>query len=382
MTETAQQSSDTVRFAIELIRRRSITPNDAGCQGLIAERLRKLGFTIEPMNFGDVTNLWARRGDAQPLFVFAGHTDVVPPGDESAWSNPPFEPQIIDGYLHGRGAADMKSSIASMCTAVEVFLSKHASYKGSIAFLITSDEEGVARDGTVRVVQELVKRGEKIDLAIVGESTSVATACDTMKNGRRGSLGAKLLVKGVQGHVAYPERASNPIHKASAAIAEMCGREWDNGNEFFSPTTMQFSNIHSGTGADNVIPGSLEALFNFRFSSAVTAEYLQAEVEEILSAHGLDYEIQWRVSGQPFLTQPGALTDAVQQAVREVAGVECEFSTTGGTSDARFIAPTGAQVVELGLVNQTIHKVNEQVRASDIDLLARVYERILELLLV
>jgi succinyl-diaminopimelate desuccinylase len=374
--------TSTVDFAIELIRRRSVTPEDAGCQELIAERLSKLGFTIEPMNFGPVSNLWARKGTSEPLFVFAGHTDVVPPGAEDGWQNPPFEPRIVDGNLHGRGSADMKSAIASMITAVESFSQKHSSHKGSIAFLITSDEEGMAKDGTVRVVQELQKRGEKIDFALVGESTSAVTACDTMKNGRRGSLGAKLTVKGIQGHVAYPERASNPIHRAVAAITELCAREWDQGNEFFSPTTMQFSNIHSGTGADNVIPGSLEALFNFRFSSAVTAEHLQSEVEKVLKAHGLDYQIDWRVSGQPFLTQPGTLTEAARKAVQEIAGIECQFSTTGGTSDARFIAPTGAQVIELGLVNETIHKANEHVRASDVDLLAQVYERILELLLV
>jgi succinyl-diaminopimelate desuccinylase len=378
----SQETSQTLEFAMELIRRRSVTPDDAGCQELIATRLKKLGFEIESLKFGDVSNLWARKGDAAPLFVFAGHTDVVPPGPDYTWKNPPFAPKVIDGNLHGRGSADMKSSIASFISAAESFSSRHPDAKGSIALLLTSDEEGVAVDGTKRVVQVLGERGIKIDFCVVGESTSADTACDTMKNGRRGSLGAKLKVKGIQGHVAYPERALNPIHASAAAIAELSARKWDEGNEFFSPTTMQFSNIQSGTGADNVIPGSLDAMFNFRFSSAVSADYLREETEKILKAHKLDYEIEWRISGEPFLTQPGALTDAVRAAVKEVAGIECQFSTTGGTSDARFIAPTGAQVIELGLVNATIHKANEHVLASDLDLLARVYERILELLLL
>ena len=372
----------TQELAIELIRRRSITPDDAGCQDLLAQRLCAIGFKIEALNFNETKNLWARKGTAKPLFVFAGHTDVVPPGPEDAWHNPPFSPAIIDGNLHGRGSADMKSAIACMVTATENFFHNHAKAECSVAFLITSDEEGSARDGTVRVVETLESRGEKIDFCIVGESTSASTVCDTMKNGRRGSLGAKLTIKGVQGHIAYPERTVNPIHKASAAIAELVSRTWDTGNEFFSPTSMQFSNIHAGTGADNVVPGTLEALFNFRFSSAVTSEQLQLEVEKLLRSHNLEYELVWRVSGQPFLTQPGTLTEAVRQAVQEVVGIECAYSTTGGTSDARFIAPTGAQVVELGLVNETIHKVNEHVRASDIDTLSRIYERILELLLL
>lgn len=381
MTEAKPIISTTLELAMELIGRRSLTPDDAGCQKVIAERLEKLGFKIESMRFGEVDNLWARKGTEKPLFVFAGHTDVVPPGNEVDWAHPPFKATLENGNLYGRGSADMKTGIAAMVTAVDQFLQNKPNPNGSIAFLITSDEEGVAKDGTVRVVETLESRSEKIDFCIVGESTSTDTACDTMKNGRRGSLGAKLTVKGIQGHVAYPDRSLNPIHKFAAALTELCARKWDDGNEFFSPTTMQFSNMHAGTGADNVIPGSLEAMFNFRFSSAVTDEYLRKEVESVLNKHGLEYSIEWRLSGRPFLTQPGTLTAAVQAAVKEVVGIECQFSTTGGTSDARFIAPTGAQVVELGLVNATIHKVNEHVKADDVETLAAVYERIIEKLL-
>lgn len=382
MTRAKQEHTATVELARDLIRRRSITPADAGCQDFLAGELSKLGFEVENFPFGEVKNLWARRGKQSPLFVFAGHTDVVPPGPENNWSHPPFNATVDDkGMLYGRGAADMKSAIAAMVIAVNRFLAANEP-KGSIAFLLTSDEEGVARDGTRRVVETLEKRREKIDFCIVGESTSDATVGDTMKNGRRGSLGAKLTVRGIQGHVAYPERARNPIHQAVAAIDEMCRRKWDDGNEFFTPTTMQFSNINAGTGADNVIPAALEAVFNFRFSSAVTEDHLRNEVESIFNKHGLEYEIEWRLSGLPFLTQPGTLTDAVRESVREVMEIECQFSTTGGTSDARFIAPTGAQVIELGLLNATIHKIDEHVAIADIDKLALIYERVLEKLLL
>ncbi len=382
MTNQEQQVSATVQLAIELIGRRSITPDDAGCQAAIAEKLEALGFTIEPMHFGEVNNLWARRGTQGPLFVFAGHTDVVPPGNEEDWTFPPFSPTLHEGKLYGRGTADMKCAISSMLTAVERFIDKNPTANGSLGFLITSDEEGIAADGTVRVIEALQARGEKIDYCIVGESTSSDTVCDTMKNGRRGTLTAKLTVKGIQGHVAYPDRAINPIHQSAAAIAELCEQQWDQGNEFFSPTTMQFSNVHSGSGADNVIPGSLAAVFNFRFSSALTDEYLRNQVGAIFDKHSLDYVIEWRLGGRPFLTQPGTLTDAVRAAVKEVVNTDCQLSTTGGTSDARFIAPTGAQVIELGLVNETIHKVDEHVYANDVDTLAAVYERILEKLLL
>jgi len=374
--------SAVISLASDLISCRSITPDDAGCQDIIAARLRSLGFSIEPLQFGQVKNLWARLGSGQPLFVFAGHTDVVPPGPEENWRNPPFKPAIIDGNLHGRGSADMKTAIAAMLIAVEAFARKHPNFPGAIAFLITSDEEGIAVDGTVKVVEHLVRRGETIDFCIVGESTSTGTVGDTVKNGRRGSLGGTLTVKGVQGHVAYPERASNPIHSFSAALAELCARRWDEGNEYFSPTTFQFSNLNSGTGADNVIPGELKALFNFRFSSAITADELKEQVHVVLDKHRLDYDLQWRLSGNPFLTRPGRLIDCVSAAIREVAGTETELSTTGGTSDARFIAPTGAQVIELGLVNSTIHKVDEHIKVADAGVLCRIYERIIELLLL
>lgn len=374
--------SAVISLATDLISCRSITPDDAGCQDIIAARLRSLGFVIEPLPFGPVTNLWARLGSGRPLFVFAGHTDVVPPGPEENWRNPPFMPAIIDGNLHGRGSADMKTAIAAMLVAVEAFVRKYPDFPGSIAFLITSDEEGIAVDGTVKVVEHLVRRGEAIDFCIVGESTCTRAVGDTVKNGRRGSLGGTLTVKGIQGHVAYPERASNPIHNFSAALAELCARRWDEGNEYFSPTTFQFSNLNSGTGADNVIPGDLTALFNFRFSSAITADELEAQVHAILDKYGFDYDLQWRLSGNPFLTRPGKLIDCVADAIAEVAGIRTELSTTGGTSDARFIAPTGAQVIELGLVNATIHKVDEHIKVTDAGILCRIYGRILELLLL
>jgi len=374
-------TSTTLELSKELITRRSVTPDDAGCQQLIADRLQRHGFSIEHMPFGETKNLWARRGGEAPLFVFAGHTDVVPPGPDYTWKHAPFKAVIENGILFGRGAADMKTSIAAMTTAVERFVQKHPQHKGSIAFLLTSDEEGNAIDGTVKVVDALQQRSEKMDFCLVGEATSTGTVCDTMKNGRRGSLTGKLKVKGVQGHVAYPDRASNPIHNFAKALMELCAETWDKGNDFFSPTTMQFSNLNSGTGADNVIPAELDALFNFRFSSEVTAEHLQKRTEEILRKHDLQFELTWRVSGQPFLTKPGTLIEAVSKAVEKVTGKKPQLSTSGGTSDARFIAPTGAQVIECGLVNTTIHQANEQASVEDIDKLSLIYEQVLENLL-
>jgi succinyl-diaminopimelate desuccinylase len=369
--------SPTILLSRELVRRRSVTPEDAGCQKLIADRLQVHGFAADFLPFGDVTNVWLRRGTQAPLFVFAGHTDVVPPGPEENWTHPPFEATVQNGILHGRGSADMKTGIAAMTTAVERFVAAHPQHSGSIALLLTSDEEGAAINGTVKVVETLQQRNERIDYCLVGEATSQHKVADTIKNGRRGSLGAKLKIKGVQGHVAYPDRALNPIHAFSRALSELCSEQWDNGNEFFSPTTLQFSNVHSGTGADNVIPGELEAMFNFRFSSAITAQQLQQRTEDILRKHQLEYDVQWRVSGLPFLTEPGTLTSVVSDAVREITGYSPELSTTGGTSDARFIAPTGAQVIEIGLVNATIHKVNEHASIADIDTLSTIYERVL-----
>ncbi len=373
--------SDTLELAKELISRPSVTPEDAGCQALMMERLSALGFDTEPMNFGDTQNFWARHGSEDPLFCFAGHTDVVPPGPEDAWDSPPFEPTIRDGLLYGRGAADMKGSLAAMISATESFVKKHPDHNGSIAYLITSDEEGPATHGTVKVIETLEQRNEKIDWCLVGEPSSTEKLADVVKNGRRGSHGCRLVVKGIQGHVAYPHLARNPVHQAMPALAELVAEEWDQGNEFFPPTTFQISNIHAGAGATNVIPGALEVLFNFRFSTETTHEALEQRVQEILDCHGLDYDIEWTLSGPPFLTAAGALLDAAQQAVQEIMGYSTELSTSGGTSDGRFIAPTGAQVLELGPLNATIHKVNECVGVEDLDNLARIYERLLELLL-
>ncbi len=373
--------SETLELAQELVRRPSVTPEDAGCQELLAERLATLGFRIEPMPFGEVKNLWARRGNEAPLFCFAGHTDVVPPGPEEAWRFPPFQPTVRDGMLHGRGSADMKGSIAAMLTATERFLANHADHRGSLAWLITSDEEGEAVDGTVKVVETLQARGEKIDWCLVGEPSSSQRLGDTIKNGRRGSLNGRLRVKGIQGHVAYPHLARNPVHQALPALAELAAAEWDRGNEFFPPTSFQISNIHAGTGATNVIPGELEVVFNFRFSTENTAESLQQRTEEILGRHGLEYELEWSLSGNPFLTAAGELVDAAREAVLATTGREPELSTSGGTSDGRFIAPTGAQVIELGPLNATIHKVNEQVAVADLEQLSEIYERILVRLL-
>lgn len=372
---------NVVELTKELIKMASVTPEDGGCQDLLAERLSACGFRAEKMNFGDVQNLWAKRGKKEPLFVFLGHTDVVPPGPEADWLSPPFEPTEREGYLYGRGAADMKGNIAAFVVAVERFIAGNPGHSGSMALLLTSDEEGVAVNGTVRVVEELVRRGEKIEYCLVGEPSSNEQIGDVIKNGRRGSLGGRLFVDGVQGHVAYPQRALNPIHGVLAALDELCRREWDKGNESFPATSFQITNIKSGTGADNVIPGSLEAWFNFRFSNELTAEKLQELVAEVLDRHGIQYRLEWRLSGKPFLTKSGTLVDAVREAVSHVTGTEPELSTAGGTSDGRFVAPIGAQVIELGLVNDTIHKVNESVRISDLEVLALTYQRILERLL-
>ncbi|QBQ55007.1 succinyl-diaminopimelate desuccinylase [Nitrosococcus wardiae] len=373
--------SAILELAKKLIACASITPQDAGCQPLLAERLEALGFRGERLPFGEVDNIWLRRGQKSPVFVFAGHTDVVPPGPAEQWLIDPFKPEIRDEMLYGRGAADMKGSLAAMVTASERFITVHPDHLGSIAFLLTSDEEGQAVNGTVKVVETLEARGEKIDYCLVGEPTSRERVGDMVKNGRRGSLSGRLLVHGTQGHVAYPHLADNPIHGLTPVLVTLCAREWDRGNEDFPPTTFQVSNIHGGTGATNVIPGEVEILFNFRYSTEVTHQQLQQQVEAILSQHNLNYELEWTLSGKPFRTAPGNLMRAVSQAIGDITGLETEFSTTGGTSDGRFIAPTGAQVVELGPVNATIHKVNECVAVADLERLSQIYSRLLEILL-
>lgn len=374
-------AQEVLALAQALISRPSVTPLDEGCQQLMANRLAAKGFNIEPMVFEDTTNMWARRGNSEPLFCFAGHTDVVPVGDLSRWHTPPFDPMVIDGYLHGRGAADMKGSLAAMVVATERFIDEHPDHNGSIAFLITSDEEGPFINGTTRVIDTLEARNEKITWSLVGEPSSTHKLGDIVKNGRRGSLTGNLTVKGIQGHVAYPHLADNPIHKAAPALDELARMKWDNGNEFFPPTSFQIANINGGTGASNVIPGALEVMFNFRYSTEVTADILIQRVLNILDAHGLDYEISWIFNGLPFLTGDGPLLDATEEAIKEITGIDTEPQTSGGTSDGRFIAPTGAQVIELGPVNATIHKVNECVKVDDIEQLAKVYQRILEKLL-
>jgi succinyl-diaminopimelate desuccinylase len=373
--------SPTLALAKTLIARGSITPDDAGCQRLLAERLHKLGFQIEPLRFGQVDNLWARRGTQAPLFVFAGHTDVVPTGPLPQWQSNPFEPAVRDGKLYGRGAADMKGSLAAMVVATEQFVQRHPQHRGSIGFLLTSDEEGPALDGTVRVVEHLLARDERIDWCLVGEPTCTDKVGDTIKNGRRGSLSGVLIVYGQQGHVAYPHLADNPVHRAAPALTELCAIEWDRGNEHFPATTFQISNIHAGTGADNVIPGELKVHFNFRYSTAVTHSGLQERVESLLKKHKLKYRLDWTLSGNPFLTSRGELIDAVTQAIRAETGIETELSTAGGTSDGRFIAPTGAQVVELGPVNATIHKINECVGVDELEKLTAIYRLTLQNLL-
>ncbi|WP_313086516.1 succinyl-diaminopimelate desuccinylase [Pseudomonas sp.] len=371
---TAAALSPTLELACELINRPSVTPLDEGCQQLMSERLAACGFAIEPMHIEDVENFWAIRGNEGPVLCFAGHTDVVPTGPLQAWQNPPFLARIDEhGMLHGRGAADMKGSLASMIIAVERFSADYPAHKGQIAFLITSDEEGPAHHGTKAVVERLRERGQRLDWCIVGEPSSTKLVGDVVKNGRRGSLGGTLTVRGQQGHVAYPHLAKNPIHLAAPALAELAAEHWDDGNAFFPPTSFQISNLNSGTGATNVIPGTLEAVFNFRFSTESTVEGLQQRTAAILDKHGLDWHLDWALSGLPFLTEPGELLDGVAAAVRSVTGRETTASTSGGTSDGRFIATLGTQVVELGPVNATIHQVDEHILASDLDLLTEIY---------
>ncbi len=374
-------SSATLTLAKQLINRASVTPSDGGCHDLMIDRLEAIGFTVTRLPFGEVDNFWAQRGESKPLFAFAGHTDVVPTGPLESWDSPPFEATERDGYLYGRGAADMKGSLAAMITACEAFVAEHPDHLGSIGFLITSDEEGPAVDGTVKVVEYLEENNIKIDYCLVGEPSSTTKLGDVIKNGRRGSLGCRLVINGIQGHVAYPHLAENPIHRAMPVLAELSAMSWDNGNEFFPATSFQISNINSGTGATNVIPGECEVIFNFRYSTETTHEKLQQQVEAIIDKHQLNYEVEWNLSGLSFLTDVGELVDATCRAIESTTGYATKLSTAGGTSDARFIAPTGSQVVELGPINATIHQVNECVRSSDLDLLSTVYQRILDNLL-
>lgn len=376
------QSMNTAGLAAELIRLPSITPDDAGCQRLIGDLLRNAGFSVEDMRFGEVDNLWARHGDTAPLLVFAGHTDVVPPGPTEQWRSDPFEPTVARGLLTGRGAADMKGSLAAMIKACERFVGRYGDHAGSIGLLLTSDEEGPADDGTLRVMQALAERGETIRHCVVGEPSSSTALGDTIRIGRRGSLSGIMTVRGTQGHVAYPLQAENPIHALAKFVEAMTAVPLDAGNAHFPPTTFQMVNVHSDAGAPNVVPGELECRFNFRYSTEWTHESLAARVEDELRALGIDYEIHWRVAGEPFLTAPGRLTDVVQQAIKEETGLESALSTDGGTSDGRFIAPYGVDVVELGPINATIHKVNEEVRVADLEALERIYYRIAELLLL
>ena len=371
----------TLTLAQELIRRPSVSPEDHGCLQVIGQRLETVGFRVERMPFGPVENLWARHGNARPVLCFAGHTDVVPTGPREEWQTDPFEPVVRDGLLYGRGAADMKSGLAAMVTASERFVAAHPNHGGSLAFLLTSDEEGPSVDGTRRVVETLEARGEKIDWCVVGEPSSTDALGDMVKIGRRGSLSGKLTVHGIQGHIAYPHLADNPVHALAPALAELASRVWDKGNDFFQPTSFQVSNINAGTGAPNVIPGELRARFNIRFSTEQTVEKLQQTVTEILNRHKVNYTLEWFVSGLPFFTPPGDLSAAVERVVKANTGLKPELSTTGGTSDGRFIAPTGAQVVELGVINATIHKVNEHVRVADMDALSKIYEQVMKALL-
>jgi len=369
--------SNTLELAKSLINKPSITPDDCGCQAIMIDRLKKIGFEIYPLKFGDVENFWAVHGNSGPLFAFAGHTDVVPAGDENAWNTKPFEPTIKDGYLYGRGAADMKGGLASMVTATEKYLKENPNHNGRIAFLITSDEEGVAVNGTVKVMEFLNESNQKIDYCLLGEPSSTSITGDVIKNGRRGSLNGVLKINGKQGHVAYPHLAKNPIHLVSPALDDLCKQEWDNGNDYFPATSFQISNMHSGDGVTNVIPGDAQVMFNFRYSTETTKEELQKKVHEILDSHNLDYSIEWSHSGYPFLTPKGELVSACFQAIKKTKGIETELSTSGGTSDGRFIAQEGTQVVELGPVNATIHQVNESVLVQDLDDLSEIYYQVL-----
>ena len=378
----ATDASATLELASELIARRSHTPDDAGCQGIMARRLAGAGFRCEALAANGVTNLWARRGAAPPAVCFAGHTDVVPTGPLDAWTSDPFTPTVRDGYLYGRGAADMKSSLAAFVVAIERFVAAHPRHPGSIALIITSDEEGPATDGTVRVVERLQARGEHIDYCVVGEPSSNERLGDMIKNGRRGTLSGTLTIRGVQGHIAYPQPRGNPIHLAAPAIAELAALEWDRGNEYFPPTSWQASNIHAGTGATNVIPGVLELAFNFRYSPESTRESLIARLEALLRRHGLDYSLQWTASGKPYLTPRGKLVTVISDLAQEICGVRPEVSCTGGTSDGRFISEVCREVVELGPVSATIHKLDECVAIGDLEPLTALYRGILERLLL
>lgn len=371
----------SITLAKELISRPSVTPDDAGCQELLAKRLQSSGFTIQHLPFGAVKNLWAKRGSSGPLFVFAGHTDVVPPGPLATWSHPPFSPTLENGFLYGRGAADMKSSIAAMVVAVEQFIAQNPDHAGSIAFLMTSDEEGPALEGTQKVVEHLKQSGENITWCLVGEPSSERNTGDMIKNGRRGSLNGKLIISGKQGHIAYPHLADNPIHRSLEALSALCQETWDKGHDMFQPTCFQLSNIHAGTGATNVIPGHIEVTFNFRYSPSVTVEELQQRLNAVLDRHRLSYTIEWMPTGAPFLTPSGQLLDAVQQAIMEVTGKQPKLSTDGGTSDGRFIAPLGCEVLELGPCNATIHQVNERVSVDDVIQLTQIYASVLSRLL-
>ncbi|MBL4782809.1 MAG: succinyl-diaminopimelate desuccinylase [Porticoccaceae bacterium] len=381
MTQDSETLSATLNLACELIGRPSVSPLDGGCQEVMIERLQAIGFDIQRLPFADVDNFWALKGESGPLLCFAGHTDVVPTGKLEDWRQPPFEPLIADGILYGRGAADMKGALAAMVTACERFVKEHPKHSGRIAFLITSDEEGPAINGTVKVVDWLQEKNLIPDWCVIGEPSSNQQLGDMVKNGRRGSLNARLTIKGIQGHIAYPQLADNPIHRATPALAELMAEHWDSGNDFFPATSFQVSNINGGTGATNVIPGDVEVVFNFRFSTEVTAPQLQARVEAILVRHNLSYDIEWNLSGEPFITEPGDLVTAVVDSIRQETGLNTELSTSGGTSDGRFIAKLGTQVIELGTLNDTIHKVDEQIVASDLDTLSTIYKGILENLL-
>ncbi len=374
--------SATLELVKDLISRASVTPLDAGCQDVLARRLTPIGFKEERLDFADTQNIWLRRGNTQPLLTFLGHTDVVPTGPLDSWLSPPFEPAIRDGKLYGRGTADMKGGIAAFITAVERFVRQHPDHRGSIAVMMTSDEEGIATNGVVKVVEVLEQRHEKIDWCLVGEPSSDKRIGDVIRVGRRGSLCAQLTILGIQGHVAYPELAENPIHRFAPALKELTEEIWDHGNAFFPPTSLQVSNINSGTGAENIIPGKLDAQFNLRFCTELTEEIIKQRVHAILDKHGLSYELNWRLSGQPFLTQPGDLIDAAHAAIKFVTGFETRDDTGGGTSDGRFIAPTGAQVIELGPLNESIHKINEHVGLEDLEILSAIYEQILVNLLL
>jgi succinyl-diaminopimelate desuccinylase len=374
--------SETLELTEALLKKASLTPDDAGCMDLMADYLQQRGFVIEWMNFGDTKNMWARRGTNAPLFAFAGHTDVVPTGPLDEWDTPPFEPTIKDGLIYARGAADMKGSLAAMLTACDGFIAEHASHSGSIAFLITSDEEGPATNGTVKVMEALDARGENIDYCIVGEPSSHKTFGDMVRVGRRGSINGYLTLHGKQGHVAYPELVENPIHALAPILSNITAERWDEGNDYFPPTSFQISNINSGTGATNVVPGTLELVFNLRFSSELTPETIKSRITHIVDQQSDNYELVWNLSGLPFITERGELTSAVEKAISDVTGLTTELSTGGGTSDGRFIAPHGVQVIELGPINETIHKINECVSVDDLDALSITYHKVLENILL